>query len=138
MELVDYARSKVLAGRVRTTADEDVGRPGGLARLSERVVDPVRHERERRAAGFDDGLGRPMRHHEDRGVECRLLAPVHDAEVSHASPEDDRPDTTEVIALEFLELLLGAALEHPVVQMLAATPHRFLDAHVRPRDVPVQ
>jgi hypothetical protein len=99
-ELVDCARLEVLACCVPASVDEQVGWPGSFTSSTESVVDPARHKRVGRAAGLDDGLSWTVRDHEDRGVEGWLLAPPADAEVSHATTGDQRPNAAEVIGLE--------------------------------------
>jgi len=64
----------------------------------------------------------PVGDHEDRGAERRLGSPRADAEVGHATADDQGTDAAEVIGFEALGLGRRPALEHPLVQQLAAAP----------------
>src|SRR6266566_4325406 len=81
---LDQAGVEVLQDRLTAAGDADVPVSGRLAGLVEGAVDAVVDEAEGGPARPRPRVTLLVRHHEDRGVEGRLLRPCLLAEVEHA------------------------------------------------------
>src|SRR5262249_9509062 len=152
VDLVDQARGEVLLDGARAAGKDDVFVAGAGPGPGERRLDPVRDERERRAALHDERLARVVGQHEDRGVVWRVLAPPagprriaaprtrvaaeHVASHDHRAHVgegrlDDRRAGVDLAALEPVHRPEGGEWERPVVQLHAADTEWVLDALVR-------
>jgi uncharacterized membrane protein len=75
VDLVGQPRGQVLANGGNPTAESDILAVGRLHRASQRGMDAIGHEVERRSALHGDGRTSMVRQHEDRYVIGRVVAP---------------------------------------------------------------
>jgi len=163
MQLIDEPGRQILPQRAHAAAQPDVLRPRRRARLTQRRLDSIGHEMERRAALHLERLARVVCEHEHRGVVGRVLAPpaaptligpgtTHGAE--HVAPDDPRADVLEAASGEVVvdtgfaatlaedrrtghELARRAGRKHPLVQRQAALAKRRIPTLIRSRAVAV-
>src|SRR6185295_11323667 len=137
--------------------DRDVLITGRRPGLLERGLDPVGHERERRAALHRQRLARVVGEHEHRSVVGRVIAPPARprlvprpfAAAEHLAPHDVGADTFEDLVDDlgigaalaaFQSLLLAPAggLDRPLVQAHPTLSDRVVDALVGPGNEAVE